>query len=485
MKAKKQGRIIFLNRIELSGKRYLKLYFRYDAKIIERIKNNDWIQYNSEKEFFVTPERENTIGLLTEVFDDIAIVSTKHLHWKPWPKPDFQTAHIGKGYDDVPALEKKEKLSQIFLFSYEVKGKRRIGFKHTFPKDIYHEIVNRKPFIRDKKMHLWFFDANRYSLRKALEYLTPRYSVKISSELSISDLSLRQLLLEQSYKKDKFFKSCPMAFMEFMQLKNYSKSTFDTYYYMVLRFLNTFKGQSLEQINTFDVTEIDAYHKIWIQKEGPSSALINQSINAIKLYFQVAGKKGLKLQDIQRPQKAKQLPGIYSKEEIVRILAQIENLKHKTMIFLIYSSGLRISELTMLKPENILTDRKMIFVKGGKGMKDRYTTLADAALKLIIAYENEYQPGKYLFEGQFGGKYSTTSIRKILHRAKAKAGVNTPGSIHTLRHSFATHLLENGTDLRYIQELLGHNSSKTTEIYTHVSKLNISQIKSPGDLLDI
>jgi len=140
----------------------------------------------------------------------------------------------------------------------------------------------------------------------------------------------------------------------------------------------------------------------------------------------------------------------------------------------------------MLKLENIHTDRKMIFIKGDKGMEDRYTTLTDAALKLIIAYKNNDQPGKYLFEGQFGGKYSSIGIRKILHMAKAKAGMGPPGSIHPLRYSFATHLLENGTDLRYIYELLGHSSSsKTTEIYTHVSKLNISQIKSPGDLPDI
>jgi site-specific recombinase XerD len=138
-----------------------------------------------------------------------------------------------------------------------------------------------------------------------------------------------------------------------------------------------------------------------------------------------------------------------------------------------------------MRKEDILVERKMVFVKGGKGKKDRYTMLAEAALKLINEYIEEYKPEKYLFEGQYGGKYSTTSLRKILHRAKTNAGVTTHGSVHTLRHSFATHLLENGTDLRYIQELLGHNSSKTTEIYTHVSNLNISKIKSPGDMINL
>ncbi|MBL7105162.1 MAG: tyrosine-type recombinase/integrase [Bacteroidales bacterium] len=155
------------------------------------------------------------------------------------------------------------------------------------------------------------------------------------------------------------------------------------------------------------------------------------------------------------------------------------------MIFLIYSAGLRISELINMRKEDILVDRKMVFVKGGKGKMDRYTILAESALELMNDYIKEYKPEKYLFEGQYGGKYSSTSLRKILHRAKTKAGVTTPGSVHTLRHSFATHLFENGTDLRYIQELLGHSSSKTTEIYTHVSTLNISQITSPGDMINL
>ncbi|MCD4694738.1 MAG: tyrosine-type recombinase/integrase, partial [Bacteroidales bacterium] len=148
------------------------------------------------------------------------------------------------------------------------------------------------------------------------------------------------------------------------------------------------------------------------------------------------------------------------------------------------SAGLRISELINLQKQDILVDRKMVFIKGGKGMKDRYSILADTTLSMINHYIKEYKPKKYLFEGQYGGKYSATSLRKILHRAKTKAGVTTPGSVHTLRHSFATHLLENGTDLRYIQELLGHKNSKTTEIYTHVSTLNISQITSPGDMIN-
>ncbi len=155
------------------------------------------------------------------------------------------------------------------------------------------------------------------------------------------------------------------------------------------------------------------------------------------------------------------------------------------MLFLIYSAGLRVSELINLRKEDLLRDRGLLLIRKSKGRKDRYTKLADNAIQLIDAYLAENQPKEYLFEGQFGGRYSDTSIRNVLHEAKRKAGVTTRGSVHTLRHSFATHLLENGTDLRYIQEMMGHESSKTTEIYTHVTTKGFDQLKSPMDLLDI
>ena len=195
--------------------------------------------------------------------------------------------------------------------------------------------------------------------------------------------------------------------------------------------------------------------------------------------------KEIDLQAIHRPMRNKTLPNVYSREEIRKIIKSINNLKHRTMIFLIYSAGLRISELINMRVEDIMVDRKMVLIRRSKGRKDRYSTLADSALEMLTRYIIQSKPTNYLFEGQFGGQYSSTSIRNVLHAAKKKAGVRTMGSVHTLRHSFATHLLENGTDLRYIQELLGHNSSKTTEIYTHVSTLNISKITSPGDLINL
>jgi site-specific recombinase XerD len=184
---------------------------------------------------------------------------------------------------------------------------------------------------------------------------------------------------------------------------------------------------------------------------------------------------------VDRPKRVQRLPQVISKEDMVRIVANIGNIKHKCIISLIYSAGLRRSELIQLKISDIDSQRMMIFIRGGKGNKDRYTLLSNSVLRDLRKYHQEYQPKAYLFEGVHGGRYSASSIRKILNRAVQKVGINRRVTPHMLRHSFATHLLEDKVDLRYIQTLLGHKNSKTTEIYTHVAQYAIRGIKSPLD----
>lgn len=476
---------IFLNRVKLNDQDCLKFFFISEESILKRIKNNSWIKYSLDLSAYYVPDDSKMIGLLSELFEDIAIININHLNWKPKIKPDISGANIGFERMEEPPLSKKEKKEVIILFPYEKEGIKLVGFKKYLPKELFYQVQSTNIIYLNKEMGLWQFETVRWKFKKALDLLLGFFVVKLNPELTVSDLEIKRLLLEQSYKKDTRFKSCPIEFLEYMQLHSYSQSTFNTYSYMVLRYINSFKANRLWQVNNFGVHEIDNYHKVWMQKSAPSASLINQSINGIKLYYKVVGKKDIQLSEIHRPLKYKSLPTIYSREEIQRILNNIKNPKHKTMIFLIYSAGLRVSEVLNIRVEDILFDRKMVFIRKSKGRKDRYSTLADRAYRMLSDYIHKVNPRKYLFEGQYGERYSSTSIRKVLIAAKKKAGVKTPGSVHTLRHSFATHLLENGTDLRYIQELLGHRSSKTTEIYTHVSTLNISKITSPGDLINI
>ena len=186
-----------------------------------------------------------------------------------------------------------------------------------------------------------------------------------------------------------------------------------------------------------------------------------------------------------RPRKEKKLPGVFSEQEVLRLLGAVRNVKHRTILMLIYSGGLRIGESIRVRKEDVSFDRKTIFIKAGKGKKDRYTVLSDKMIDQLRGYLDSYQPDYWLFEGQNGGQYSSSSIQKVFRRAVKASGVNPYSTVHTLRHSFATHLLERGMDLRYIQELLGHSSSETTQIYTHITSKARNKLVSPLDFLDI
>lgn len=184
---------------------------------------------------------------------------------------------------------------------------------------------------------------------------------------------------------------------------------------------------------------------------------------------------------IERPKKCRTLPKIVSEEEIIRIIQAASNIKHKAIIATIYSAGLRRSELIDLRKQDISFDRKIISIRGAKGKKDRTSMLSETLFVMLIKYLEEYKPNYWLFEGPSRKQYSATSIAKVIAKASTEAGLNMRVTPHILRHSFATHLHEHGTDILHIQKLLGHDSSKTTEIYTHISKKSLGKIKSPLD----
>jgi integrase/recombinase XerD len=263
-------------------------------------------------------------------------------------------------------------------------------------------------------------------------------------------------------------------------LKGYSKNTIKTYMHMFKQFLRHIHPMPLHQVG---ISHIMHYHNELVTKRNVSASYQNQSINAIKFYIE----KVLNLPKIQydlcRPRKSKSLPKVLSLDEVSRILDVTKNIKHKAILSVIYGCGLRISECINLKNQDIDSSNMRVWVRNAKGKKDRITLLSPSLLELLRDYYRVYKPKQWLFEGVGDKQYSPSSIRQVFNRSKKKAGVNIPATVHTLRHSFATHLLDCGTNLRYIQKLLGHSSSKTTEIYTHVSTTNLTNIKSPFEML--
>ncbi len=264
-----------------------------------------------------------------------------------------------------------------------------------------------------------------------------------------------------------------------MRSKRYSESTVGTYSEALKSFLLFYREKAVVEITNEDVV---IYNNDFILKNNLSASYQNQIVNAIKLFFQTIIGTKIMVDKIHRPKRAKVLPNVLSKEEVKTILNVHSNIKHKMMLSLIYSCGLRCGELLALKPVHIDSKRNIVLLKNSKGQKDRIVPLSPFILEMLREYYKLFRPKTYLFEGQKPGEsYSEKSLQSVLKQALQKAKINKPVTLHWLRHSYATHLLESGTDLRYIQELLGHSSSKTTEIYTHVSTKSIQQIKSPFD----
>jgi len=260
--------------------------------------------------------------------------------------------------------------------------------------------------------------------------------------------------------------------------KRYSQNTQNIYCSYFKDFCIHFSKEELVNITT---EQINSYILDLIKLKTISISQQNQRINAIKFYYEKALGRRKEYYELHRPRKENKLPKVLSKNEVKRIFASSNNIKHKCILMLIYSAGLRRSELLNLVLTDIDSERMLIHINGAKGKKDRISLLSDNLLQLLRKYYKEYHPKQFLFEGQKGGMYSPTSVANILKKAALKAEIKKTVTPHMLRHSFATHLLEQGTDLRYIQELLGHESSKTTEIYTHVSKKAIGKIINPID----
>jgi len=471
--------IIYLNKIQFNRKEHCKLVIKgMNEELAERLAQTTYVQYeeklNSYKFEFNTHNQQMFIGQ----FADIAIINTKYLNHKP-----IMTSAItierkkackkhDKDYRPAITIHPLKHRSGIFAalcFKYNPGLYRRLkSLTYAKYSDTYKKYVTQ---------------LNEQYLRKLLYDLTPQYQLMLDQKIEIRDVKLLKKFWEQAYLDGQYI-SCPDAYVEKLRLQGYSLNTMRTYHSMLLRYLNHFE-LPLDMIDQFTEKEVNGYHRELIQSNRFSFSTINQSLNAIKYYYREIMGRPLNLEQIERPASDKKLPKVLTAGQLSDTLRQINNLKHKVMVLLTYSSGIRMGELLNLRRSDVNLERKMLHIRGAKGRKDRYTIMSDSVINMLNIYLKEFNPKEYLFEGQYGGKYSSSSVQKIWKKALGQAGISESFNFHCLRHSFATHLLENGTDIRYIQQLLGHGSSRTTEIYTHVSNRYLGNIKSPGDSVNL
>ena len=366
-----------------------------------------------------------------------------------------------------------------------IDGKKQIGLKF-YPDKVIHALVKELPNVA------WSNQFGMVYIRNTSENFNLIFSLfKGVAWINLSSFSTKrnltnenQLLSVDSYRKRKLaigFTPCPEEFLQKLELKRYSMNTARTYIAMFERFINAHDETDLLCINE---EQIRLYLQALVQ-EHRSDSYINQMINSVKFYYEVVMEMPNRFYSIERPRKKESLPKVISAEEVQMIINNTNNIKHRCIVSLLYSSGLRRGELLNLKMEDIDSKRMIIAVINGKGGKDRMTILSPSVLEILRIYYKAWSPKTYLFEGAKGEKYSATSVLRIIQKAAKVAGIKKRISPHVLRHSFATHLLEAGTDLRYIQVLLGHSSTKTTEIYTQVATNNIRSIISPIDSLNL
>jgi len=379
-------------------------------------------------------------------------------------------------------LQKKITLSII-----DYKGSKHIGLAFEKDETILNLLRQKFPLLRwsqsFKTWHLPYVSSLREQIFQLMQGIAwVDYSLLKNDNIVEKALKPKQIpdkkeIILEPLTNDKQVQV--NNFERYLKSKRYSDNTIKTYLDALKIFLRYFHTKTIDAIVNDDII---TFNNDYILANKFSSSYQNQFVNAIKLFFGKIQDRQINPELIHRPKKERKLPNVLSKEEIKAILEAHHNIKHKTMLSLIYSCGLRRSELLNLKPLDIDSKRNVVIIRQSKGKKDRITPLSPKILDLLRLYYKEYKPTQYLFEGQEAGTmYSEQSLQKVLKMALVKVKISKPVTIHWLRHSYATHLLENGTDLRYIQELLGHNSSRTTEIYTHVSTKNLQQIKSPFD----
>lgn len=372
-----------------------------------------------------------------------------------------------------------KKLQHITLRHYLINQERCVGILF-YPNKVIQALVKELPGVKWSKEYQVVYVKNNpenlnriYEAFRGVPWINSKYFFKNKPVNTYGDGN-GDISWAENRNLPEDYKKCPKEYLQKLELKKYSNSTIKTYVMAFEKFINHYKENDLSQLNENHIRD----YLSTLVKKGFSNSAINQAVNAIKFYYEIVLDMPNRFYEIERPIKEHKLPKVLSKEEVLTIIDHTNNIKHRCIVSLLYSAGLRRSELINLKITDIDSKRMLIRVEDAKGNKDRYTLLSSRVLVELRNYYKKWRPHVYLFEGPGGNKYSSRSIANIIANAAEKAGIKKNVTPHMLRHSFATHLLENGTDLRNIQALLGHNSLKTTEIYTHVAASSFNKIKN-------
>lgn len=351
-----------------------------------------------------------------------------------------------------------------------------IGFKHDW---VLIDVVKHLPAAKwSASLKSWYIKNNPENLKLLYAVFKDHATVDSSQIFSKPSIKTENIIEKKPRQLSQDNKNLLNNFYRYLKGKRYSKSTVETYTFFVADFI---EYNNLKDLKTLTVRDVELFIENVFIKRKYSISTQRQFISAFKQFIIYYPDTNISNLALTRPKKSKILPTVLSQEEMIRIIQHTKNLKHRAILALIYSAGLRISELLNLKLEHIQINRKQILIKNAKGRKDRYVTLAESFMPLLQNYLMTYRPELYFVEGTKSKPYSASSVRKFLNRSCKATGIIRTITPHTLRHSYATHLMESGVGLRHIQELLGHSRPETTMIYTHVARKDLLDIQSPLD----
>lgn len=358
----------------------------------------------------------------------------------------------------------------VLMFSPHPKAKRMQFSIPYVQKEDWQRIKQIPGAFYNRTQQMWSLPNTEGNLKRVQSYFGERLIIEERSKRATIPKIEASEKVQQELDRNH----------QTMVLKGFSESTIKTYTHDLKLFFNYFEKYDLKSIGK---EQIEGFVFHLISKYKISEQKQNAIINAIKCYYEHCLEMPREYYNITRPKKSTNLPNVLSEEEVIKVLNQPANIKHRAILHTIYAAGLRVGEVIRLRIDDVRSEDGYLFIKDSKGKKDRHSVLSPYLLDILREYYKAYKPSYWLFEGQTGGQYSSRSIQSIYRKAVKETGVNPWSTPHTLRHSFATHLMQRGVNIRYIQSALGHASSKTTEVYTRIIAINNKTLTSPLDSL--
>jgi len=465
--------------------------FKKDADIIGKTANKEFrIRWTNKSFYLKIPYKEKEVKFLKSLTSSYwdsnqkhwaiksTIINTKMLqeYFSYWSKKEF---------DKLIMLISTRENPKVVTFFTSPEYHQKLLIKIIGYGASVSRIKQVPDRIYDKHYRKWILPWSKKTYEQLkLYYHEMDYQVidRVPQAAKIYEKELRTHREKLQFLQNKYplwFREKIITYSQMMVRQRYSWKSITSYTGKLARYIEFYKGQDIDQLTDSEANQYLSH----IAKMEVSNSLINITLSAIKLYYQkIAFQSNFYLDRLERPRKGKTLPTILSVREVDSMFKSIKNLKHLSLLYVIYGGGLRLAEVLNLRVQDILWDRNQIHIKSGKGNKDRMVMLSQTLKELLQRYFNDYKPQYWLFEGaDRKSKYTASSVQKMVKTAASKAGISRKVSPHTLRHCFATHLMDNGTDTRYIQELLGHKDIRTTLIYTHVTTSSIKSIESPLD----